>query len=64
MHICLGQRTHVVCSEVVQRLGYLDLLLGVEKGIGKLFSLAKSTLNDLKAGDVAEEVADRLIWVP
>ena len=41
----------------------LDLLLGIEKGIGKLLSLSKSTLNDLEAGNVAEEVADGLVRV-
>ncbi len=63
MHIFLAPRTHIICSEVVQRLRYLDLLLGVEEGIGKLLSLSKSALDDLEAGDVAEEIADRLIWV-
>ena len=31
--------THVVNSEIIQSLGDLNLLLGIEEGIGKLFSL-------------------------
>lgn len=34
-----SRMTHVVNTEIVQGLGNLDLLLGIEEGIGKLFTL-------------------------
>ena len=55
--------THVVNAEIIQSLGDLDLLLRVEKRIGKLFTLSQSTLDDLEIRYVAQEVADRLVWV-
>lgn len=55
--------THVVNTEVVQGLGYLNLLLSVEEGIGELFTLSQRTLDDLEARHIAQEVANRLIWV-
>jgi hypothetical protein len=55
--------THVVNAEIIQSLGDLDLLLRVEKGICKLFTLSQSTLDDLEIRYVAQEVADRLVWV-
>jgi hypothetical protein len=55
--------THVVNTKIVQSLGDLNLLLGVEEGIGKLLTLSQSTLNDLEIGYVAQEVANGLIWV-
>jgi hypothetical protein len=55
--------THVVCPKVIQSLRNLDLLLLVEKGICKLLSLSEGALDDLKAGNVAEEVADGLVRV-
>lgn len=50
--------THVVNTKVVQGLGDFDLLLGVEESVGELLSLTKSTLNDLEAGDIAQEVGN------
>ena len=48
--------THVVNTKLIESLGDLDLLLGVKKGIGELLALTQSTLDDLEAGDVAEEI--------
>lgn len=48
--------THVVNTEVVEGLGDLDLLLGIEESIGELLTLTQGALNNLKAGDVAQEV--------
>lgn len=59
----LGRVTHVVCSEVVQSPRYLNLLFGVEKGVGKLLPLSEGALDDLKARNIAKVVADRLVWV-
>lgn len=50
--------THVVDSEIVQSLGNLDLLLSVEEGVGKLFTFPESTLDDLEAGDIAQEIGN------
>lgn len=55
--------THVVHTEVVQRLGDLNLLLSIEEGIGELFALTQSTLDNLEVGDIAQEVANWLVWV-
>lgn len=55
--------THVVNTEVVQGFGNLNLLLLVEKGIGELFTLPQSTLNDLEVPYIAQVVANRLVWV-
>lgn len=55
--------THVVDAEIVQGLGNLNLLLGVEEGVGELLALAQSALDDLEARDVAQEVANGLVWV-
>jgi hypothetical protein len=55
--------TNVVNAEIIQSLGDLDLLLRVKKGIGELFTLSQSTLDDLEIRYVAQEVADRLVWV-
>jgi hypothetical protein len=55
--------THIVHTKVVQRLGDLNLLLGIEEGIGELFTLTQSTLDNLEAGDIAQEVANWLVWV-
>jgi hypothetical protein len=54
---------HVVDSEIIQRLGNLNLLLGVEEGIGELFTLSQGTLNDLEVRNIAQEVADGLVRV-
>jgi hypothetical protein len=55
--------THVVNAEIIQSLGDLDLLLRVEKRIGELFTLSQSALDDLEIRYIAQEVADRLVWV-
>jgi hypothetical protein len=48
--------TYVVHTEIVQCLGDLNLLLGVEESVGKLLTLTEGTLNDLEAGNIAQEV--------
>lgn len=48
--------THIVDTEVIEGLGDLNLLLGVEEGVGELLTLTESTLDDLEAGDIAQEV--------
>ena len=48
--------THVVNTKVIQGLGDFDLLFGIKESIGELFTLTKGTLNDLKPGDIAQEV--------
>lgn len=50
--------THVVHTELIESLGDLDLLLGVEEGIGKLLTLTQSRLDDLETGNVAQEIGD------
>jgi hypothetical protein len=45
--------THIVNTEIIQSLGDLNLLFGVKKGIGKLFTLSQGALDDLKARNVA-----------
>jgi hypothetical protein len=55
--------THIVCTKVIQCLGNLNLLLGVEEGICELFALTQGTLNDLESGDIAQEVANWLVWI-
>lgn len=48
--------THVVDSELIQCLGNFDLLLGIKESVGELFTLTKSTLDDLEAGDIAQKI--------
>lgn len=48
--------THVVHAKVIKSLGDLNLLLGIEKGVGELLTLAQGALNDLKPGDIAQEI--------
>lgn len=48
--------THVVNTEVVKSLGDLNLLLSVKEGIGELLALTEGALNNLEAGDIAQEV--------
>ena len=55
--------THIVNSKIIQRLGNLNLLLGVEEGIGKLFALSQSAFDDLEVRNIAQKVADGLVWV-
>lgn len=55
--------THVVNTKLVEGLGDLNLCLCIKKCIGELFALAEGTLDDLEVVDVAQEVADGLVWV-
>lgn len=55
--------THIVDTEIIQRLGNLNLLRSVEEGVGKLLALSQSALDNLETRHVAQEVADGLIWV-
>jgi hypothetical protein len=50
--------THVVHTEVIEGLGDLNLLLGIEESVGELLTLTQSRLNDLEAGDIAQEIGD------
>jgi hypothetical protein len=58
MHLSFSAMTHVVHTEVIESPGDLDLLLGIEESVGKLLTLTQSRLDDLEAGDVAEEIGD------
>lgn len=48
--------THVVDAKLIESLGDLDLLLGVKESVGELLTLTERALDDLEAGDIAEEV--------
>jgi hypothetical protein len=50
--------THVVDTEVIEGLGDLNLLLGIEEGVGELLTLTQSRFNNLEAGDIAQEIGD------
>lgn len=50
--------THIVHTELIQSLGDLNLLLGVEERIGELLTLTEGGFNDLESRDVAQEVGD------
>lgn len=50
--------THVVNTEIIESPGNLDLLLGVKEGVGELLTLTQSALDDLEAGDIAQEVGN------
>ena len=57
---------HIVNPKVIEGLGDLNLLLGIKKGVGELLTLAQSALNDLEAGDIAQEISDAdivAVWV-
>lgn len=56
-------RTYVVDTEVIQGSCDLNLLGGIEEGVGKLLALSQSTLNDLEVRDIAQEVANWLVRV-
>jgi hypothetical protein len=45
--------THVVNTKIIQSLGDLNLLFGVEEGIGELFTFSQRALNDLEVRNVA-----------
>ena len=55
--------THIVNTEVIQSLGNLNLLGGIEESIGELLSLTKSRLNDLESTNIAQEISHWLVWV-
>lgn len=58
--------THVVHTKVIEGLGNLNLLLCIEKSVGELLALTQGTLNNLKSGDIAQEIgyADIVtVWV-
>lgn len=55
--------THIVDSKIVQRLCNFNLLLEVEEGVGELLSFTQCTLNDFEIVDIAQEVANWLIWI-
>jgi hypothetical protein len=46
---CPIRMTHVVHTKVIECLGNLNLLSGVEEGIGELLSLPQGAFNDLEA---------------
>lgn len=48
--------THVVRTKVIKSPGDLNLLLGIEKGVGELLTLTQGALNDLKPGNIAQEI--------
>lgn len=55
--------THIIDTEIVESLGNLNLLGEVEKGVGELFALTESTLDNLEVVDIAQEVTDWLVWI-
>jgi hypothetical protein len=50
---CIQDMTHIVNTKIIQSLSNLNLLLGVEEGVGKLLSLSQRTLNDLEIRYIA-----------
>ena len=62
IYICMYM-THIIHTKIIQSLSNLNLLLGIKESVGKLLSLSQRTLNDLEIRDVAQEVADWLVWV-
>ena len=55
--------THVVNTKVIEGLGYLNLLGGVEECVRKLLSFTECGLDDLEARDIAQEVTNTGVWV-
>lgn len=55
--------THVVRSKVIQCPGNLNLFRGVEKRIGELLAFSQCAFYDLESRYIAQEVADRLVWI-
>ena len=58
MRQAASSMTHVVNTELIESLGDLDLLLGIKKGIGELFTLTQGTLNNLESRDIAQKIGD------
>lgn len=52
-----------VNTELIERLGDLDLSLSVEVCVGELLALTECRLDDLEARDVRQVVTDGLVWV-
>lgn len=50
--------THVVNTKLIKGFGDFNLLLSIKKGIGELFTLSQCALNNLKTGDIAQEIGD------
>lgn len=50
--------THVVHTKLIKSFGNFDLLLCIKKGIGELFTFSQRALNNLEAGDIAQEIGD------
>lgn len=50
--------THIVHTKVIESPGDFDLLLGIKECVGELLALTQGALNDLKAGDIAQEVGN------
>ena len=55
--------THIVHAKIIESLGDLNLLGEVKEGIGELFTFSEGALDNLEVVDIAQEIADRLVWV-
>lgn len=55
--------THVIHTKFVQRFGDFNFFGSIEEGIGKLLSFSQSTLNDLEARYIAQEITDGLVRI-
>jgi len=61
---CWRRQLQIFDAEIVKGFSDGDLGLGVKEGIGELFSLSESALDDFKVGNVVQEVrCPRRIWV-
>jgi len=60
---CRACEFDIIGAKLVQSLSYLDLLGRVEVGICELLALPQCALDDLKLGNIAQEVADGEIRV-
>jgi hypothetical protein len=56
--------THIICTKLVEGFGDLNLLGRIKVGVCKLLPFSQCALDYLETRNVAEEIADRLIWVP
>lgn len=55
--------THIVHPKIIESLSDLNLLREVKEGVGELFTFSQSALNNLEVVDIAQEIADWLVWV-
>lgn len=55
--------THIINTKIIQSLSNLNLLLGIKESVCELLSLSQRTLNDLEIRNIAQEVADGLVWI-